>query len=117
MLSSFDLAGHVIGIMIDRDLTDPILEDITAKIQEKLKIYDSLNIFIELEKDHSISFKALMKGIKYKYSHEDQFNKIAIVTDSKWFQTAVNVSDVFLDVDVRTYDLEDRLDAIQWISL
>ena len=117
MLSTFEFASHVIGIMIDRDLTDAILEDVTNEIQEKLKHHDKLNIFIELEKGKSISLKALMKGINYKYSHQEEFNKIAIVTDSKWFQTAVNVSDVFLNVDTRTFDLEERLDAIQWISI
>ena len=117
MLSTFDLAGHVIGIMIDRDLTDAILEEVTDEIHEKLKLYDKLNIYIELEKGRKITFKALIKGIKYKYSHAEKFEKIAIVTDSTWFQSAVNVSDILLDVDVRTFDLENRLEAIQWISL
>lgn len=117
MLATFDLAGHVIGLIVDRDLDDHILEEILREIQEKLEVHDKINVFIELEKERHITFKALLKGIQYKYSNAEHFDKIAIVTDSLWFQNAVNVSDILLDVEVRTYDLKDRLAAIQWISL
>ncbi|CAL67950.1 STAS/SEC14 domain-containing protein [Christiangramia forsetii] len=117
MLSTFDLAGHVIGLIVDRDLTEDTLDEIIAGIKLKLEIHEKVNVYIELEKGRHITFSALMKGIKFKYSNSEHFDKIAIVTDSNWFQNAVNVSDIFLDVDVRTYDLKDRLEAIQWISL
>jgi len=117
MLSTFDLAGHVIGLIVDRDLTDETLDEVIAEIKLKLKVHERVNVYIELEKDRHITFSALMKGIKFKYSNSEHFDKIAIVTDSIWFQNAVNVSDILLDVEVGTYDLKDRLEAIQWISL
>ena len=117
MLSTFDFAGHVVGVIIDRDLTDEILEEIIAEIKARLDVHENINVFIELEKGRHITLKALLHGVDYKYSHAEYFNKIAIVTDSKWFQGAVNVSDILLDVDVRTFDLKDRLEAVQWISL
>ena len=117
MLATFDLAGHVIGLIIDRDLTDEIVDQVIEEIQEKLDEHQRINVFIELEKDRHITLKALFKGIKYKYSNEDFFEKIAIVTDSKWFQNAAGLADSFLDVDTRTFDLRDRLEAIQWVSL
>ncbi|MDR5591637.1 STAS/SEC14 domain-containing protein [Christiangramia sp. SM2212] len=117
MLSTFDLAGHVVGLIVDRDLTDDIVDEIIAEVKSKLEIHDKINVFIELEKGRHITFKALWKGIIFKYSNSDHFDKIAIVTDSSWFQNAVNLSDSLLDVDVRTFDLKDRLEAIQWISL
>ncbi|GAA4308124.1 hypothetical protein GCM10023115_37410 [Pontixanthobacter gangjinensis] len=117
MLATFDLAGHVIGLIIDKDLTDEMLQKIIGEIQEKLDVYEKINVFVELEKDRHITLKALFKGIKFKYSNAENFDKIAIVTDSAIFQNAVNLSDTFLDVEVRTFDLKDRLEAIQWISL
>lgn len=117
MLSTFELAGHVIGLIVDKDLDDEILDKIIAEIEEKLEEYDTINVFVELEKDRHITFKALINGIRFKYSNSEHFEKIAIVTDSQWFQGAVNVSDLLLDVEVRTFDLKDRLEAIQWISL
>lgn len=117
MLSTFDLAGHVIGIILNRDLTGDVLDKIIDEIELKLQIYEKINVFIELEKGHEITLKGLLKGIKFKYSNQENFDKIAIVTDNNWFQGAVNVSDILLDVDVRTFDLKERLEAIQWISL
>jgi len=117
MLSTFDLAGHVIGLIVNQDLTDETLDEVISEIKLKLEVYERVNVYIELEKGKHITFSALLKGIKFKYSNSEYFDKIAIVTDSNWFQNAVNVSDILLDVEVRTYDLQDRLEAIQWISL
>ncbi|MFV8281061.1 STAS/SEC14 domain-containing protein [Christiangramia marina] len=117
MLATFDLPGHVIGIIINLDLTDKVLDEVILEIEARFKQYDKLNVYLELEKGHEISFKALLKGIKFKYSNADLFATIAIVTDSSWFQNAVNVSDIFLNVEVRTYDVKDRLVALQWISV
>ena len=117
MLSTFDFAGHVIGLILDRDLTDETLDKIIAEIKSKLEVHDKINVFIELEKGRNVTLKALLKGIKFKYSNSEHFDKIAIVTDSNWFQNAVNVSDILLDVDVRTFDIKARLEAIQWISI
>ena len=117
MLSTFELTGHVIGLIIDRDLTEEILNEIIAEIEERTKVHDTINVFIELEKGRDITITALLKGIKYKYSNAENFEKVAIVTDSKWFQTAVNLSDILIDVEVRTFDLKDRLEAIHWISI
>lgn len=104
-------------MIIDRDLTEDILNEIIEEIETRSQEQDTINIFIELERGREISFEALLKGIKYKYSNSEKFTKIAIVTDSKWFQTTVNLSDILLDVKVRTFDIKDRLEAIQWISI
>lgn len=117
MLSTFDLAGHVVGLIVDRDLTNEILEQILAEIKSKLEVHKKINVYIELEKGRDITFSALIKGIKFKYHNSEHFDKLAIVTDSGWFKNAVNISDLFLDIEVRTFDLKERLEAIQWISL
>jgi len=117
MLKTFDLAGHVIGIMIEKDLDSKVLDDVKNEIKERLATYHKVNLYVELKEGYEVSLKALFKGIKFKYSHEEYFGKIAIVTNEIWFQNAVNVSDVFLDAPVRTYMLKDRLEAIQWISI
>ena len=117
MLATFDLPGHVIGIIINSDLTDEVLDEVILEIKARFEQYDKVNVYLELEKGHEISFNALLKGIKFKYSNASLFGKIAIVTDSSWFQNAVNVSDIFLNVEMRIYDVKDRLDSLQWISI
>ena len=116
MLSTFDLAGHVIGVILDKDMTKEAVQEIIDKIEEKLLIYDTINVFVEIEKDRKISIIGLLNGIKFKYQNSSKLDKFAVVTDSRWFKKAIHISDVFLDVDVRTFDIKDRLEAIQWIS-
>ena len=69
MLKTFDLAGHAVGIMINRDIDAGVLDQIIAVIKERLEIYESVNVYIELTKKHGITPRALLKGIKFKYSN------------------------------------------------
>jgi len=43
MLSTFDLAGHVIGLIVNQDLTDETLERIVDEIKTKLEIHEKVN--------------------------------------------------------------------------
>ncbi|MCM4156267.1 STAS/SEC14 domain-containing protein [Gramella sp. AN32] len=116
MISSFDLAGHVYGIMINSDMTKEVMQESIAKIDEKLLDHEVINLYFEVEKGKRIEFDGFMECLKYKYAHAKHFNKIPVVSDNKKFQMAVGISDVFLSIDVRTFDLKERIEAIQWIS-
>ena len=116
MISSFALDGHIVGVVLDRDLNDESLAEIISIINKKLESHKSLNVYIELQKDCQVEFKAFMNGVIYKYSNASKFDKLAIVTNLNWFKNAVKISDIFLDVEVRTFENKERLDAINWIS-
>ena len=58
MLATFDLAGHVIGIIVNTDLTDELLDEVILEIKARLEQYEQVNVYLELEKGHEISFKA-----------------------------------------------------------
>ncbi len=116
MAISFELAGHVLGLMIDRDITKSYLDEIHFLIEEKLKENDTINLFCEIMPNNEVPLKLLLENIKFKYDHSDQINKIAFVTDLGWVRGIMELDNFFVATEVRTFDLKDRLEAIQWIS-
>lgn len=69
MVSSFELAGHVVGIMVDRDLTEEYLEEIHKIILEKIALHGKINLFCEIQKGQQVPLKVLMKELKFKYEN------------------------------------------------
>lgn len=116
MVSSFELAGHVVGIMVDQDVTDDYLDEIHKIITEKIRLYGKINLFCEIEKGHQVSLRLLMKELAFKYKNSDHFHKLAFISDISWMRKVMAINDFIFPCEVRTYDLSDRLEAINWIS-
>tara|TARA_B100000378_G_C17844476_1_gene342811 strand:- start:87 stop:440 length:354 start_codon:yes stop_codon:yes gene_type:complete len=116
MVSSFELAGHVVGIMVDRDLTEEYLEEIHKIILEKIALHGKINLFCEIQKGQQVPFKILMKELKFKYENSKNLNKLAFISDTSWMRTLMGINDLVLPCEVRTFDSTNRLDAINWIS-
>ena len=116
MAISFELAGHVVGIMVDKDVNKNYLDEIHSVIEEKLKEHDSINLFCEIMPDNKVPLKFLIENMKFKFDHSEQIQKLAMVTDLSWVRGIMDVDNFFVSTEVRSFELKDRLEAIQWIS-
>ncbi|MDX1544671.1 MAG: STAS/SEC14 domain-containing protein [Christiangramia sp.] len=116
MAISFELAGHVVGIMVNEDVTSEYLEEIHGLIEEKLKEHDYINLFCELMPDNKVPLNLLLENIKFKFDHSKQIKKLAMVTDLAWIRTFMDIDNFFVSTEVRSFELKDRLKAIQWVS-
>lgn len=116
MLSSFSLADNIIGFIIDGPYDEIAVEKIQSEVNEKLIIYDKVNLYLEDTINADISFKAILKSLPFKLKTGNRFDKVAIVTDRKWLQIISNLEKLFFNAEIRIFSGEDRLEAIQWIS-
>ncbi len=116
MVSSFQLANHVVGIMIDRDITDDYLQEIHEIVLARIDEFGKINFFCEVLKGNHIPFMSLMEELKFKYDNSQQIDKVAVVTDRSLLRSVMSVTDLFLHSEIKTYELSERLDAITWVS-
>jgi len=116
MISTFEFSGHIVGIMINSDIDDKVLKEIHTEILAKLEENKTINLFIEIEKGHDISLTTLLKDIIFKLDHAKQFTKIAMVTELKWLATIMSMKDLLMKADVRSFDIKNRMEAMNWIS-
>lgn len=116
MVTSFEFCPHVVGMIIDSDLDESATERLNQKISEKLGEYQKINLFVELKKDKTISFAGMMKSLIFKLKNASHFSKIAFVGEVSWFKNLMEINDLLLDTEIKTFSNEERLQAITWIS-
>ena len=104
------------GIMVDKDVSKDYLDEIHGIVEEKLKEHDSINLFCEIMPDNSVPLKFLIENMKFKFDHSEQIQKLAMVTDLAWVRGFMDVDNFFVSTEVKSFELKDRLEAIQWIS-
>ncbi|MDC8001837.1 STAS/SEC14 domain-containing protein [Aequorivita todarodis] len=116
MLSSFTLADNIIGFIIDGPYDEHAIERIQTQVKERLEVFDKLNLYIEDTVNADISLKAVVKSIPFKLKTGNRFERVAVVTDRKWLQIISNLEKLFFNAEIRIFSVQQRLEAIQWIS-
>jgi len=116
MISTFELSNYAVGLIIDKDLEEGNLEEIHEIILKRISEFEKINIFCEITQEKHIAFKCLMDELRFKYDNSKNIDKLAIVTDLTWLRTVMNINDLIVHTNIRTFEIKDRMKAIQWIS-
>ncbi len=116
MISTFELANNVVGLIINRDIEKGNLEEVHEIILKRISEFGKINIFCEIAKDKHIAFKCLMEELNFRHDNSNNIDKLAIVTDLTWLRGVMNINDFMVHTEIRSFEIKDRLEAIQWIS-
>jgi len=116
MVSIFEFADHVVGVLIESNLNDELAQEVHAIVLERLKENKKINLFIEIRTGSTISLTASLKDLFFTLKHAGQFHKIALVTDLIWFQNVMAVKDLVMDAEIRSFSNKNRMEAITWIA-
>ena len=81
MVSSFELADNVVGILIESDVNEELINKVQAMISEKFEVHKEINLFLEIRKGNKVSFMAFLSQVKFHFNKTRRLNKIAVVTD------------------------------------
>ncbi|UZH56234.1 STAS/SEC14 domain-containing protein [Salinimicrobium tongyeongense] len=115
MTNSFAFSDDVVGVLIDTELNDEKLEEITNLLEQKMENNLSVSLYLEDESKQGITLLAYLKSLFFHYAHPYSIRKVAIVTDLKWFQRSMEAKDFIIEADLKTFDISDRLDAMNWV--
>ena len=78
-------------------------------IEEKLKQEDKLRVYAEVENWSGMTVSAFVEDLKLSLKHFRDFEKEAIVSDSKWIKNLSKISNsLFSSIEVKHFDLEDK---------
>lgn len=116
MVSTFELAENVVGIMIDSDLDKDLIESVQAKILDKMEDHEEISIFFEIKKGSKVSFMAFVDQMKFNVNHTKSFKKIAVVSDLHWLRNSMFIKDLIMATDIRSFSNKERLEALAWIA-
>lgn len=116
MVSTFEFADNVVGVLIKEDLNAEVMEHVHQLILERIDDHKKINLFIEIEAGLDVSLPALLKDVTFKFKNSDKFKRIAVVTNLNWFQNIMEIKDLLIDAEVKSFKIENRLNAISWIA-
>lgn len=107
---------NVIGFRIKEKIEAEDMNTMVELIEEKLKQEDKLRIYAEVDHWSGISVAAFVEDLKLSLNHFRDFEKEAIVSDSKWIKNLATISNsLFSSIEVKHFDIEDKDQAWDFI--
>lgn len=112
---TFELSDQVVGIVLEEKVDSSKLDQLRTIIKERIERYSGVSVYLEDRFDNGITLKAFMKDLFLEFREQDPVKKIAVVTDSKWFQIVSDFKNKFINTQVQSFDRKDSMKAMNWV--
>lgn len=116
MISTFEFSKNVVGIMIDSNVDKELLKEVHEFIESKFVEDDTINLLVEIKPGVEIPVFIMFQDLLFKLSHNRCFRKIAVISEEGFFKKVMKFKDILMDAEVKTYNIEDRIAAMNWIA-
>lgn len=116
MFSDFSFSDDTVGFLIEGDFNTELSLELHARILQKLKEYDRINLYLEDSNIENFSLDAVFEDIRFKVRNAERFNKVALVSDRRWIKLCAALEGVFTGMNIKSFSTDDRLKAMSWIA-
>ena len=115
MERSFEFSENVVGFLVNQEIGQEKIEEILSALKERVEEVSPISLYVEDESDEGISLAAFFKAVSFHFSHSKDLEKIAIVTNDKKFQKSMEMKDLLVSSDIKCFEKEKRLQAMNWV--
>ncbi len=109
-------ADHIIGIKAEGVLTDADYKKFLPELEQSINNQGPVSAYVDMVDFEGWEAKAAWDDLKFGIAHDLDFDRIAVVGDSKWQQWMIKVSNIFFAADMRYFSAADQQQALDWLQ-
>ncbi len=119
MLKMIDIGvENAIAYRLEGKVTEEEMTAILAIFKEKIDKGERLNVYQEVVSIGGVEIDAMIE--KFKFFREvgfSHFNRIAVVTHTKWLHKLVDLEDkIFRSIDMKGFSVDEKDQAIEFLK-
>ena len=115
MKTSFEFSDKVLGIILEQKMDSENLKQIQKMLQERTEKYGEISVYLEDKYNDGITLKAVLKDLAFEVNKKESLQKIAVVTNAKFFKLVAEMKEKLVGAEVESFDSEDRMTAMNWV--
>ncbi|MDJ0625037.1 MAG: STAS/SEC14 domain-containing protein [Candidatus Caenarcaniphilales bacterium] len=119
MIELFDVSDNVLGFKMDGSISPQEFDEIVKKVDKKVIDAEGrkLRVYAEIVELGMIPPEKFIDNIKFKFKHFKDFEKEAVVSDKKWLNTFISVTEKFFpSIEAKTFSFEEKDEALKWVQ-
>ncbi|MBS4020352.1 MAG: STAS/SEC14 domain-containing protein [Dechloromonas sp.] len=109
-----DHKGHRVNVAVFGEFTLADYREFEEVVNYKIKFEGPVDLFFDLTKMGTLTLDVAWEEVKFSRAHANDFNRVAVVTDSEWVTWSAWISQTFVNADVQVFD--DAAAADEWLE-
>ena len=112
------LPDNVVAVSVSGEVTGEDYKNVLIPaVEEKIKKYGKVRMLYQLDEEIEwFTLNAMLEDAKVGIQNITAFEKIAVVSDVDWVNSAVGIFKFIIPFPVKTYKNEELSEAKAWIS-
>ena len=111
---AIDHRGKLVTVTVLGEFVLADYKEFEDMVRSTLAPGGKVSLLIDLRQMAGFTVDVAWEDIKYTRSHPDDFDKIAVVTDSQWVIWSAWLSQMFINADLQVFD--DDEEARGWLE-
>lgn len=115
-----DTPPHVVAFEIDGTVTAPDMDDLYAAVEKTMDGKGPVHLYGEIHGIGGLTLEAVGANVKRGLGLLPKLGRVAryaVVSDRSWIRTLAELEGAFVPgLEVRTYPVAEREDALAWAS-
>ncbi|MBL8486227.1 MAG: STAS/SEC14 domain-containing protein [Rhodocyclaceae bacterium] len=111
---AIDHQQHLITVTVLGEFTLADFKEFEELVNFKVKFEGSVSLLFDLREMADYTVDMALEEIRYSRAHSDEFDRVAVITESQWVAWSAWISQVFVSADLRVF--ADEAQARAWLA-
>ena len=108
--------GNIIATKATEKLTEADYSKLLPLLNNKLKQYEKIRWYFEMEDFEGWKPKAFWEDVKFDARHANDFDKVVMVGEKKWEEWMTDLMKPFTSAEIKYFDISQREEAMKRIK-
>lgn len=109
-----DHQPHRVSVTVYGEFTLADYREFEELVNFKVKFEGPVDLLFDMRQMADYTFDVMLEELKFSRAHPNDFERIAVVTDSQWVAWSAWLSQIFVDAQMRIFD--DLGEAKGWLD-
>lgn len=109
-----DHGPGLVSVTVMGEFSLPDYREFESLVNYKIRFEGPVSLLFDLRAMTGFTIDVALEDLKFSRAHEQDFVRIAILTDSQWISWSTWLSAIFVDSEVRAF--EDEAEARAWLA-
>ena len=110
-----DHQDNLVSVAVFGEFTLADYKEFEELVNFKVKFEGPVNLFFDLRQMADVTLDTALEEIRFSKAHANDFERIAVITESQWVTWSAWLSQTFVNADVEVFAVAEE--ARMWLDM
>jgi hypothetical protein len=107
---------NLIAVRVSGTLSTQEVDYFKAMVREVIDQFGEVRVYFEMQQFDGWQIDSFLENAFFDMAHAGRYSKVAMVGEKNWQAWITRLVDIVKRGEVRYFDLDNRLEAVEWVQ-